>query len=156
MTELWQVHQKATELWREIDFDRIWTGAWLRQKSNRDKELTGLTPWCTRFWRDSYREFILTEKSQVRHEWYFSTTTGVHCPAGRFRSVNQRLNDKGRCCEVRAQTLPKIPTLAAVDSLLMRYAMVTTSENKKFLKITNSSKMVIYTNQFEILCRTIF
>ncbi len=40
----------------------------------------------------------------------------------RFRSVNQGLNNKGRCCEVRAQTLPKIPTLAAVYCLLMRYA----------------------------------
>ncbi len=50
----------------------------------------------------------------------------------RFRSVNQGLNDEGRCCEVHAQTLPKIPTLAATNWLLMRYASVTTSQNKKF------------------------
>ncbi len=38
----------------------------------------------------------------------------------RFRSVNQGLNNKGWCCEVRAQILPKISTLAAVYWLLMR------------------------------------
>ncbi len=75
---------------------------------------------------------------------------------GSFRSVNQGLNDEGRCCEVHAQMLQKIPTLAATNWLLMRYASVTTSKNKKLLKIPNSSIMVIlYTNRFEILCRTI-
>ncbi len=44
----------------------------------------------------------------------------------RFRSVNQGLNNKGRCCEVHAQAIPKIPTLAAMDRLLMRYASVFT------------------------------
>ncbi len=88
---------------------------------------------------------------------YLAPMRRMHDSKGRFGQVNQRLNNKGRCCEVRAQTLPKIPILAAVDWLLMRYAGVTTSENKKFLKIPNSSKMVIlYTNRFEILCRTIF
>ncbi len=48
-----------------------------------------------------------------------------------YRNVNQGLNDKGRCFEIHAQTLPKIATLAAVDWLLMRYASVTTSKNKK-------------------------
>ncbi len=61
---------------------------------------------------------------------------------GRFRSVNQGLNDKGRCCEVRAQTSPKIPTLAAVDSLLMRCASVTSSKNKKLLKIRFAQKLM--------------
>ncbi len=76
---------------------------------------------------------------------------------GRFRNVNQGSNDKNRCYEVRAQTLPTILTLAAVDSLLMKYASITASKNKKLLKIPNSSKMVVlYTNRFEILCRTIF
>ncbi len=76
---------------------------------------------------------------------------------GRFRSVNQGLNNEGRCCEVHAQTLLKIPTLAATAWLLMRYASVTTSKNKKLLKIPNSSIMIIlYTDRFEILCRTIF
>ncbi len=41
------------------------------------------------------------------------------------------MNDKDGCCKVRAQTLPKIPTLAAVDWPLMIYASVTTSKNKK-------------------------
>ncbi len=53
-------------------------------------------------------------------------------------SLNYGLNDKDRCCEVRcevrAQTLRKIPTLAAVDWLLMRFASVTTSKNKKIAK----------------------
>ncbi len=49
---------------------------------------------------------------------------------GRFRSVNQGLNDEDRCCEVHAQTLPKIPTLAATDWLLMRYASVTNFQKK--------------------------
>ncbi len=52
----------------------------------------------------------------------------------RFRSVNQGLNNKGGCCEVRAQILPIIPSLAAVYWLLMRYANVTTSKNKKIAK----------------------
>ncbi len=43
----------------------------------------------------------------------------------RFRNVNQGLNNKGRCCEVHAQTLSKIPTLAAGYWLLMRYASFT-------------------------------
>ncbi len=29
----------------------------------------------------------------------------------------QGLNDEGRCCEVHAQTLPKIPTLAAMEAV---------------------------------------
>ncbi len=33
----------------------------------------------------------------------------------RFRSINWGLNDKGICCGVHAQTLPKIPSLATVD-----------------------------------------
>ncbi len=37
-----------------------------------------------------------------------------------------------------SQTLPKIPTLAAVDWLLMRYASVTSYKNKKLLEIPNS------------------
>ncbi len=45
---------------------------------------------------------------------------------GRFTSINQWLNDQSRCSEVRSETLPKIRTLAAVDWLLMRYAIVTT------------------------------
>ncbi len=80
-----------------------------------------------------------------------------HDLKGRFRSVNQGLNDEGRCCEVHAQILPKIPTLPATDWLLTRYASVTTFKNKKLVKISNSSKMVILcTNRFEIICRTIF
>ncbi len=80
-----------------------------------------------------------------------------HDLKGRFRSVNQGLNDEGRCCEVHAQILTKIPTLAATDWLLTRYASVTTSKNKKLLKIPNSSKLVVlYTKRFEILCSTIF
>ncbi len=62
---------------------------------------------------------------------------------GRFRSVNQKLNDEGRGYEVHAQTLPKIPTLAAIDWMLIRYASVTTSKNKKLLKISNLSKKVV-------------
>ncbi len=66
----------------------------------------------------------------------------------RFRSVNWGLNDKGGYLEVHTAALPKIPTSAAVDQLLQRYASVTTSKNKtKMLKIPNLSKMVIlYTN----------
>ncbi len=63
---------------------------------------------------------------------------------GKFRSVNQGLNDKVGVVKYAAQILPKIPTLAAVDWLLMRYAGVTTSKNRKLLKIPNSSKTVIY------------
>ncbi len=36
-----------------------------------------------------------------------------HRRKGRFRNVNQGLNDESRCCKVHARTLPKIPTLAA-------------------------------------------
>ncbi len=54
---------------------------------------------------------------------------------------------QGRVLRSTAETLLKIPTLAAMDRLSMRYASVTTSENKKLLKISHSSKMVIlYTN----------
>ncbi len=41
--------------------------------------------------------------------------------------------------EVRTQALPKIPTLAAVDWLLMKYVSVTTSKNKK---IAENSKFI--------------
>ncbi len=74
---------------------------------------------------------------------------------GKFRSANQGLNDEGRCCK-EAQTLQRTPTLAATDWLLMRYASVATSKNKKLLKISNSSKMVILCYRFDIFCRTIF
>ncbi len=67
------------------------------------------------------------------------------------------MNDEGKCCEVHAQTLPKILTLVATDWLLMRYASATTSKNKKMLKIPNSSKMaILYTNWFETVYKTIF
>ncbi len=46
-----------------------------------------------------------------------------------FRSVLQGLNDMGGCCEVHAETLPKLPTSAAVDQLSVKYATVTTLEN---------------------------
>ncbi len=63
---------------------------------------------------------------------------------GKFRSVNQGLNDEGRCCEAPAQTLQKVPTLAATDWLLMRHASVTTSENKKLLKFQIHRKWSYY------------
>ncbi len=37
----------------------------------------------------------------------------------RIRSINQGLNEIGRCCEVHAHTLPIIPTLTKVNTNIL-------------------------------------